>query len=91
MNVHDGHNTDSLYRYVVKCDTPNDLALANLATTEYMIIGIFQLYQMRGGVLIPHILSSKGIGKTPTPLYLHSGIFSSVRNLTKLYFLAHIE
>ena len=70
MNVHDGHYTDSLQRDVVKRDTPNDSALNNLITTEYVIIGISQLYQILGSVLTPHILHPKGIGETPTPLLM---------------------
>ena len=46
MNVHDGHNTVSLQRGIVFHDRPNDPALNKLITTEHMIIGISQIYQI---------------------------------------------
>ena len=55
INVHDGHNTDSLQRDIVKCDTPNGIVEKSHLSTEYTIIGH------------DHLLSI-GIGKSPTPL-----------------------
>lgn len=61
INVHYGHNTDSFLKYVVKHDTHNNSVLNNLMTSENMIIGISQLYQIWGSVLTPHSSSDNSV------------------------------
>ena len=67
--------------------SPIDSALNNLITTKYVIIGKCQPYQLWDGVLTPHILSPKGIGKMPTPLLMYFSIRQFCRSRTFWYML----
>lgn len=79
-----GNHSPTELRYVAKCYRPNYSVLNNLITAENVTIGIFQLYQLWGSILIPHTYP-KGIGEMPTPLYLLSKTFAP-SILSKPYF-----
>lgn len=57
----------SFYRYVVKYDTPNHISVES------------HLFWIWDSILMPNILSPKGIGETPTPfIFTHYGFYSDI-------------